>query len=168
MTPVPFQDSDVRCQMSHIAQWHIRIHSWNYFNDLFPGVCVVTPSNRRFNVTVVSPAVEPGSPPQSSSPALPRARPNKLPFASIPEDHPLQLKDEDKRECRSRSDTPDPEWDFGDAGVSRTLRTEKIKLLLVQRIWWNYFQLGKICFREYFHVHTAHTTFKPIGTTGRG
>lgn len=86
---------------------------------MFAGVCVVTPSNRRFNVTVVEPAGAGALPPQSASPALPRARPNKLPFASIPEDHPLQLKEEDMS-CRSRSATPDPGWDFDDnnSGVS--------------------------------------------------
>lgn len=85
----------------------------------FVGVCVVSPSNRKFNVTVVQePAAaglqQPALPPQQPSPIPSRARPNKLPFASIPEDHPLQLAEEDKCGARSRSQTPDPGWDFGD------------------------------------------------------
>lgn len=92
---------------------------------LFVGVCVVTPTNRRFNVTVVTPAggggLDPssaGPPPISSSPALPRARPNKLPFASIPEDHALHFQQPLPEDRCSRSATPEPSWDFDGPGGS--------------------------------------------------
>ncbi|GLV41653.1 SNF4/AMP-activated protein kinase gamma subunit [Carabus blaptoides fortunei] len=54
-------------------------------------------------------------PPQSTSPNLPRARPNKLAFASIPEDHALHFQEQPARGSHSRSMTPEPSWDFDES-----------------------------------------------------
>lgn len=70
-------------------------------------------SSRKFAVTPVSGDPLTGSnggPQQQPSPNLPRARPSKLPFASIPEDHPLHV---EPRPPISRSQSPAPaDWDF--------------------------------------------------------
>lgn len=85
----------------------------------------MTPTNRRFNVTVVPSGPVPGEG-AGAAPPSPAPRHRAEHFATIPEDHALegpQLPSVllSHSANNSRAPTPEPNWDFDEAAHSDTV-----------------------------------------------